>query len=110
MNRLPMSPVAAALLRSLIARAGIERDRILLTEVHSSDWQSLTFVGERHCFGLRIIGSEAEAAIDRICSGLEDAEFNIRGQIVADVAVTDAPSHAGDGSMKVTIEALTVEE
>jgi hypothetical protein len=43
MMRLAISPAAAALLRALIARACADRDRILLTEVHSTDWQSLTF-------------------------------------------------------------------
>ena len=31
MMKLAMSPAAAALLRALLARAGVERDRILLT-------------------------------------------------------------------------------
>lgn len=56
MNRIAMSAAASALLRALIARAGVTSDRILLTEVHSTDWQSLTFMGERHRLQLRVTG------------------------------------------------------
>lgn len=56
MNRLMMSCAAAGLLRALIGRAGVERDRCLLTEYRSVDWQSLTFVGERHQFRFRLAG------------------------------------------------------
>jgi hypothetical protein len=48
MNRIAMSKAGAALLRALLSRALVEPDRILLTDYRSSDWQSLTFVGERH--------------------------------------------------------------
>ena len=60
MTRLPMSPAAAALLRALLARTGLNRDRILLTDYRSADWQSLTFVGERHEMRFRIPGPNAE--------------------------------------------------
>ena len=110
MNRIAMSSAAAGLLRALIARAGLPRDRILLTDLHSTDWQSLTLIGERHRLKLRVIGTDADAAINRICCGLEDAEFKIPRQIVADIAVAGEPVRAGDGSVCVVIEALTVEE
>ena len=108
MNRVAMSSAAAALLRALIARAGVARDRILLTEVQSVDWRSLTFTGERHQIELRVPGSQSAAIVARMCSGLEEAEFSIPGVIVADIGVTDTRSHILDGSTSVTIEALTV--
>jgi hypothetical protein len=46
--------------------------------------------------------------VDRICDGLEGAEFDIPGMIVADVAVTAGPHQMSDGSAMLTIEALTV--
>lgn len=110
MNRIPMSPAAAALLRALVARAGVARDRILLTEVASDDWQSLTFIGERHRFELRVHGPDSRAIVARMCDGLPEAEFNISGQIVADIAVAGVPVRAAEGSTTVTIEALTVAE
>ena len=101
-----MSPAASALLRALVARAGVARDRILLIDVRSVDWQSLTFVGERHQFELRATGPNSSEIIDRLCSGLEDAEFSIPGQLVADINVVGSR----DGSKNIIIEALTVGE
>jgi hypothetical protein len=108
MTRLPISPAAAALLRVLAARAGIARDRVLLTEAHSIDWQSLTFTGERHHIGLRIAGPGSREAVQGMCAGLEDAEFSIPGLLVADIGVLGSPLDAIDGSIEVTIEALTI--
>ena len=110
MNRIAMSAAASALLRALVARSGVSRDRILLTDVRSTDWQSLTFVGERHQFELRVTGPESLEIARRICSGLEDAEFNIAGQIVADIAVVGEPAAGIDDSTSIVIEALTVTE
>jgi hypothetical protein len=107
MIKMEISPSASALLRALLDRAGVPRDRILLTEVHSTDWQSLTFVGEHHRIVLRIPGAGSGALAERLCDGVEDAEFDISGQIVADVAVPGGARRASDGAMLVTIEALT---
>ena len=73
MNRLPMSAAASSLLRALIARAGVPRERILLTDAHSIDWRSLTFTGERHQLGLRVPGPDSRAIVERMCAGLEEA-------------------------------------
>ncbi len=110
MNRLPMSSAGAALLRALLARAVVERDRILLTDYRSTDWQSLTFAGERHELRFRISGPEAEEIYSRMTGGLEDAEFAVPRQIVADVMVFGPPTREGDGSINFGIEALTIEE
>jgi hypothetical protein len=107
MNRIPMSSAAAALLRALTARAQVTRDRILLMDAESVDWRSLTFTGERHQLQLRITGPESKLILQRMSDGLEDAEFSIPGVIVADIAAV-AQSHALDGSITLTIEALTV--
>ena len=110
MNRLPISPAAAGLLRALIARAEVSRDRILLTNIQSTDWQSLTFVGERHRLEFRVAGPQSEEAADRLRSGLEDAEFDICGHVVADVAIIGEPVRASDGSTTLVVEALTIED
>ena len=110
MNRIAMSAAASGLLRALIARAGLTVNRILLTDIRSTDWQSLTFVGERHQLELRITGPDAMAAARRLCDGLEEAEFQIPRQIVADIAVIGELRSSQDGSVTVKIEALTVEE
>ena len=107
--RLAMSPAAAGLLRSLLRRGGVERDRILLTEFRSTDWQSLTFIGEQHKIRLRIPAPEAAETAARLVNGLEDCEFSISGHLVADVALDGEPQDNADGSISLTIAALTVE-
>jgi hypothetical protein len=110
MTRLPMSSAAAALLRALLARASVDRDRILLTDYRSTDWQSLTFVGERHEMQFRIPGPNAEKLYGAITGRLSEAEFSISRQLLADIAVFGAPAHESDGSISFGIEALTIED
>lgn len=110
MNRVPLSPAAAGLLRALIGRARVSRDRILLSDVQSTDWRSLTLTGERHELQLRVPGPDSRAIVERMCAGLEHAEFSIPGVIIADIAVAGTPRRALDGSTSLTIEALTVSE
>lgn len=108
--RINMSPAASALLRALTARAGVARDRILLTDAHSIDWRSLTFAGERHHLSLRLPGRDSLSAVERMCAGLSEAEFSIPGVLVADIGVLGTPQRAADGSTELTIEALTIAE
>jgi hypothetical protein len=110
MMKLALSPAAAGLLRALVARAGINRDRILLTDFRSTDWQSLTFMGERHEMLLRIPPPDAPLLASRITDGLANAEFSIPGQIVADIGLDRTPTHNRDGSVILHIEALTIAE
>jgi hypothetical protein len=110
MMKLALSPAAAGLLRALLARAGVNRDRILLSEFRSIDWQSLTFMGERHEMELRVPGSNAAALVERLTADLPDAEFAIPGQIVADIGLERPPSRNPDGSFSLFIEALTISE
>lgn len=105
-----MSPAAAGLLRSLLRRAGIDRDRILLTEFRSTDWQSLTFIGEQHQIRLRIPAPDSDEIAARLVNGLAEEEFEIPGHVVADVVLAGEPERREDGSIVIAIEALTVEE
>jgi len=109
MMKPPLSVAAAGLLRALLARTGVDRDRILICGWTSVDWQSLTFVGERHEAVFRVTGPGASRLVAMIVDGLEEAEFAIPGQIVADIAAS-APVPQADGSILLTIEALTVGE
>ncbi len=110
MMRPALSAAAAGLLRSLFARAGIDRDRILLSEFRSVDWQSLTFIGERHEISLRLPARDAASIVARLGDRLEDVEWNIPGQIVADIALDGPPVESHDGSVVLNIEALTIAE
>ena len=110
MMKLAMSPAAAGLIRDLLARAAVAREAVLLTDYRSTEWHSLTFAGERHEVGLRIPGPAAAAIVERLLSGLADAEFAIAGHIVADIAVRGRPVTHDDGAITVDPEALTIAE
>jgi hypothetical protein len=110
MIKVPMSRAASALLRALLDRASNESHRILLSEVSSADWRSLTLEGERHHFSLRFCGDGAAGLLSKFRDGLEEAEFTIAGQIVADIAVTEVGPPGRDGAFDVTVEALTIAE
>jgi len=110
MIKIPMSVAAAGLLRTLLARTRISRDRILLTNFQSTEWQSLMFVGERHQFHFRIAGPNSSAAARNLLAGLEEVEFSIPGHIVADIIVVGQPEANPDGSVSLALEALTVAE
>jgi len=110
MMKLAMSPAAAGLIRGLLARAKVAREAVLLTDYRSTDWQSLTFAGERHEIGLRIPGPGAAAIAERLLGGLADAEFAIPGHIVADIAARGSQVMHEDGAITVDLEALTIAE
>jgi hypothetical protein len=107
MKRLALSSAAAGLIRALLARVGRDRDRILLTDVTSTDWRSLTFTGERHVIVLRVSGPDGKAVADQLTGGLAGAEFALSQCIVADIAVESIRDQE-NGSVLVTIEALTI--
>ena len=110
MMKLAISPAAAGLLRALLARAGVDRNRILLSDFRSTDWNSLTFAGERHEITLRIPGPDAATVATLLINGLEDADFAISGQIVADIGLARPLVGQMDGAILIEIEALTVAE
>ncbi len=110
MLNIVMSRAAAGLLRALLARGGFDRHRILLIEIRSVDWQSLTLAGERHVFQLRVTGPDASQIAARFVDGIEDAEFDIGGQILADIALARPLRREVDGSITLMLEALTVVE
>ena len=108
MTRSLLSKSAAALTRSLLERAGNDRNRILLSSWTSVDWQSLTFAGERHEASFRLLGPAAVELARRWTDGLEDAELALgKGMFVAELSVSIAPV-AADGSVTVALEALTL--
>lgn len=110
MMGLALSTAGAGLLRALIRRTGLERDRILLVAFRSVDWQSLTFIGERHELEIRITGPDARSALSRLTENLPDCDLAIPGQTVADVLVVHPHHWNPDGSVTVRLEALTIEQ
>ena len=111
MNRLRMTSAASALCRSLMERAGADRNRILLSDWVTIDWQSLTFNGERHRAGFVVTGPDPAALAARWTEGLADAEFSIgAAHFVAEIALVGSPAVREDGAVQVEIEALTISD
>jgi len=111
MSRPMLSSAGGALLRSLLARVETERSRILLTSWLSVDWQSLTFVGERHMASFAISGKDAVDLARRFTEGLEDAELPLGGgRFVADLKVTNRSALTTEGTVVVELEALTLDD
>jgi len=109
MTRSLLSRSAAALTRTLLKRAGNDGNRILLSSWTSVDWRSLTFAGERHEASFRLTGPEAAALARRWTDGLEEAELDLGGgMFVAELSVTYVSPVGADGSVVVSLEALTL--
>lgn len=107
MNKSVLSTAAAGVLRTLIFRSRVDRNRILLIDATSTDWQSLTFSGERHRLVVKISGPDSSIVADRLCNGLEDEELSLSGAIVVDIAVEQRTNNE-DGTTELVIGALTV--
>lgn len=90
-----------ALTRSA-ADAGIA---LAVTATIATPWASVTFTGARHRLTLRAVAS---ASLDSWLADLPEAEFRLRGHLVADLAVT-ATMPAADLT-EITLELLTVED
>ena len=103
------------------AEAGAELKRALRTcfvelgapvafeSLVSRPWASITFSGERHRLTLCLPGPGAAAAADTFLDGLGERDFALRGHILADIEATGVQRDA-DGQVRLTLEALTVEE
>ena len=111
MNRIAMSAAASALLRALIGRAAVPRDRILLSDARIGRLALADL--HRRAPPTRSCASPGRTrayVAERMCTGLEDAEFSIPGVIVADIGLAGKPRSGLDGSTSLTIEALTVSD
>ncbi len=102
--------VERALLRAIVAAARLEsvdsEKPILIVERHcADDWASLTFVGVRHRFDLRIAGTgdTVATAAARLVAELPEIEIVIAGQIIAEIAVTLGESLVSDNMLSQTL-------
>lgn len=123
MIRHPIGHVATRLLREIEALVRIgDNDRqkpsVIVEEIRSTDWASLTFVGQRHALDLRLEGeADAVAAVlTRIVETLAEHEIPIAGHFVADIRIIPGPprdaSCATHGycCQPMTIEALVLRD
>jgi hypothetical protein len=97
----PGTQLERALVRSA-AEIGVVLSPIGAT---ATPWASVTFTGARHRLTMFAVRS---SALDAWLAGLPEAEFRLRGHLVADLAVTGAIDAVE--LMEVTLEALTVED
>lgn len=103
----PLNDAASALLRAI--RDALESvATFAIEEIRSRGWASVTFTGARHELAFRIEGDEADRAADHFLSGLEAAEFSLRGHILADIALVAQERRPGFARLR--LEALTVED
>lgn len=101
-----MTDATTALIRAI----GVTFVTFRTEEIRSRAWMSATFAGVRHEILFRIEGPTALAEADRFLDGLEDREFELRGHILADIALASRSSDPSDGSVRIGIEALTLED
>jgi len=81
-----------------------------LEEIKSRSWSSATFTGARHELTFVIAGEGALGAADDFLANLEAREFTLRGHIMADIALVSEERRDGEHSVRITLEALTVED
>lgn len=78
-----------------------------IESVASVRWASVTFTGARHMIGCRLTGERAVELAGRFCAGIGEAEFELPGHILADIAVMEMTADAS--GVGIRLEALTVE-
>ncbi|WP_174279383.1 hypothetical protein [Sphingomonas bacterium] len=93
-----------ALLHALAASAP-RGSAIELVDMTSTGWGSATFTGARHVIRLR---GRDDPALASWLAGLLEAQFRLRGHLVADIAL--ASVERCGGSAAVVVEALTLDE
>lgn len=104
-------------IRQLVAGAGASNAppaSIIIEEIASVDWASLTFVGRLHRFELRIEGEapDVEAACAALDTALPDAELAGNGHMLAQaglIACEPVPGALGRAARRCVVEALTLE-
>ena len=97
--------VATLLSRALLASAAAAGCPVTVTESDWTRWASVTFTGARHHLTL---SGEPWPALDAWLDALPEAEFALRGHLVADLVVTRV--RRGAEAVTMELEILTVEE
>ena len=99
---------ATAFLRAIRASFASFPGRFTLHELVSRGWASVTFTGARHRIAFSLDGDGAGEAADSFLGSLAEAEFDLRGHILADVSL--AGEERAEGTVRISLEALTVED
>ena len=96
---------ATQLDRALVAAAAAAGCPIAIATSDWTRWASATFTGARHAITLT---AGANPMLDGWLAGLSEAEYRLRGYLLADINVMRMTREGGVAT--VAIEALTVEE
>jgi hypothetical protein len=83
---------------------------VVIEEMRSRSWASVTFAGARHELTFRVSGAGAAEAADDFIRHLEAREFELRGHIMADIALVSEERRDGEDRVRISLEALTVED
>lgn len=98
---------ADALCRSLREAAGPFPVEFGIEEMESRGWSSITFSGARVRVRLRLEGAQAQAAADALLARTAEADLELRGHLLADLAVRAEEREAQ--RVRLTFDAITVE-
>jgi hypothetical protein len=93
------------LLAQLVERAG---EPVTVERATSRPWASALFQGRRHVIVLRLSGADASDRRTRFARGLEDAEWALARQFVADITIDATRSEPGEEWIELS--ALTIED
>ena len=94
--------------RALIAQIAtrLAPAKVAVLAANSRRWSSMTFNGERHELSLMIEGDAAPERVGLFQREIDCADFNISGNLVADIVVR--PIDPDGRVARVMVEALTV--
>lgn len=124
--RTMMGGIQVSLMRAVRAAIGADRwfdgwtgiggtASLVIEEMESNPWASLTFSGQRHRMGFRLEGpiTDVESAYDRLVALLTEPDISLVGHVLADMQLAESVGEIHpDGRMSLAIlfEALTIEE
>jgi hypothetical protein len=96
-----------SLARSLVRALQALMPTASITILHEQPWHSLTFSGAQICLSvaLPITAAEQRSAIAQL---LENHEFSLPSQLVADIAITETAIF--DGQYRLIIDAPLLED
>jgi hypothetical protein len=78
--------------------------------IRSRSWVSATFSGVRHELTFRVEGEGAQDQVDLFLNGLDEAEFDLDGHILADISLISRTVDPERLRVRISLEALTLEE
>ncbi len=96
-----------SLARSLVRALHALMPQASISILHERPWHSLTFSGAQICLSvaLPVTAAEPPSAVAQL---LEDHEFSLPSQLVADIAITETAIF--DGQYRLIIDALLLED